>query len=184
MLLYRSPLIRLSKAGPSLSASTTPTSLLDSSAKVTLPANLLVGPGDVLKVSGMGQISNIVTTPGTFTLDFRLGGTVVFNGGAMQLSTTAHTSVPFWFEFFLTCRGIGSAATLMGQGWCASQAINISSSDSSTGHSILLVPNTTPAVGNTFDSTAAQQADIFGTFSINNAANAVTLQQYVLEALQ
>lgn len=184
MLLYRQPLIRLGKAGPTLSASSTPTSILDSSAKVTVPANFMVGPGDMFKVILAGQISNIVTTPGTLTLDFRLGGTVVFNGGAMQLSTTAHTSVPFWAEFLLTCRGIGSTATLMGQGWIASQAVNISSSDSSASHSILLIPNTAPAVGNTFDSTAAQQADVFATFSISNAANAITLQQFVFESLQ
>lgn len=184
MLLYTQPLIRMSKAGPALSASTTPTSLLDSSAKFTMPANLLVGPGDEFYISGMGQISNIVTTPGTFTLDFRLGGTVVYNSGAMQLSTTAHTTLPFWFEIWLTCRAIGSAANFMGQGKFISQALNISSSDSATGHSVLLAPNSTPTVGNSFDSTAAQQADVFGTFSINNAANAFTLQQYRLLALQ
>ena len=59
-----------------------------------------------------GQISNVVTTPGTLTLDFRLGSVVAFNGGAMQLSTTAHTTVPFIAEFLLTARAVGGGTSV------------------------------------------------------------------------
>jgi hypothetical protein len=168
--------------GSALSSSSSATSLLPAQAKLTLPANYLDYAGRTLRVRAAGRISNIVTTPGTLTLDVRLGGTVVFNGGAMQLSTTAHTTVPWWWEVMLTVRGVGSSATLMGQGIFFSQAANISSSDAATGHSLLMSPNSTPAVGTSFDSTAAQQMDLFGTFSVSNAGNAITLHQYEVQS--
>lgn len=174
-------LIAAQVSGSALSASTSATSLLPAQAKLTLPANYFDYIGRTLRVRAAGRISNIVTTPGTFTLDLRLGATVVFNGGAMQLSTTAHTNVPWWWEVFLTVRATGSTANFMGQGVCFSQAVNVSGADATTGHSLLMTPNTAPAVGNNFDSTAALQLDLFGTFSVSDAANAATLHQYEVQ---
>lgn len=171
-------LVSAQGAGSALSNSTAATSILSPQAKFTLPANFLDFVGRRLKVRAHGQVSNIVTTPGTLTLDLRLGGTVIFSGGAMQLSTTAHTTVPWSWEVDLTLRATGSSANFMGQGLFFSQAANISGADPSTGHSFLMTPNSTPAVGNNFDATAAQQLDCYGTFSVANAGNALTLQQF------
>jgi hypothetical protein len=156
------------------------TSLLPTGAKLTLPPNYLNFVGVKLTIRAHGRLSNLVTTPGTLTMDFRLGGTVVFNGAAMQLSTTAHTSVPWEMTVDLTVRAIGSSATLMGQGKFICQAVSISGADPTTGHSILMIPNSAPAVGTSFDSTAAQQADVFAKFSIGDPANSITLHQYEL----
>lgn len=169
--------------GTSLSSSTTATSILPAVAKYTIPSNFLFNVGQKLRVRGMCRVSNIVTTPGTLTLDIRFGATVVFNGGAMQMSTTAHTTLPLHFDFELQLRTPGSTAALMGYGKVVSQVVNISSADSATGHSILVVPNVTPVVGNTFDATASQQVDMFATFSISNAANLIQLHDYVLESI-
>ena len=176
---------RASKSqGASLSNSTTPTSLLPTADKITLPNNLLE-PGKVIRVTATGRISNIVTTPGTLTLDIRLGAVVAFNGGAMQLSTTAHTTVPFWWDILVTCRAEGSStsANLIGLSKMESQAVAVSGADGTSGHGQLMAPNTTPAVGTGFDSTASQTVDLFGTFSIANAGNLVGLEQFVLESL-
>jgi len=70
----------------------------------------------------------------------------------------------------------------MGQGWCASQALSVSGADPTTGHSILLTPNTAPAVGANFDSTAALVLDLFGKFSISDPANSITLHQYEVQS--
>lgn len=164
--------------GSALSSSAAATSLLPAAAKFTFPANYFDYIGRTLKVRAAGRISNIVTTPGTFTLDLRLGGTVIFNGGAMQLSTTAHTNVPWVWDVLLTLRAIGTSANFMGQSLFFSQAANISGADSATGHSVLLAPNTAPAVGSNVDSTTALQLDLFATFSVSNAGNAATLHQY------
>lgn len=174
--------------GSALASSTTPTSILPATAKWGLYGNYFDVPGRMIKVTAAGRVSNIVTTPGTLTLDLRMGPTsniVVFNGGAMQMSTTAHTSVPWWLEILLTCRAVGSgtSANLMGQGWCASQALSISGADTTTSHPLLLIPNSAPAVGTGFDSTVAMIADLFATFSVSNAANAITCHQFLIEAL-
>jgi hypothetical protein len=179
----------LAADGAALNTSTTATSLMPAAGAnrqlITLPNNTLYYAGQVLRVRGAGRLSNIVTTPGTFTLDIRFGAIVVFNGGAMQLSTTAHTNVPFAFEIDLTTRAVGSStsATLMGHGRFFSQAVSVSGADPTTGHSFLMIPNTAPAVGNGFDSSATQAIDCFGTFSISNAANGATLHQFYVELL-
>jgi hypothetical protein len=181
---WQQTLITAQSDGAALSNSTSATSILPAAAKFTLPANLLQ-IGTAIRVRAAGRVSNIVTTPGTLTLALMFGATTVFSGGAMQLSTTAHTNVPWDLEALLTCRAIGNGtnANLMGQGRFFSQAASISGADPTTGHSFLMAPNTAPAVGTGFDSTAAQQVDLLATFSIANAGNALTLHQYVLELL-
>lgn len=178
-------LITAEAAGANLTASTTATSLLPTGAIYTLPANFF-RPGKMLLIRAVGQLGNIVTTPGTLTMDVYLGGSVVaFNGGAMQLSSTAHTALPFWLEILLTCRAIGSgtSANLMGQGIMSGQALSLTAvADSTTSPASLMLPNTTPAVGTGFNSTAAQTVDLRATFSLSNA-NAIQLHQYALIAL-
>src|ERR1051325_1159981 len=101
---------------------TTPLTLLPSQAVYTIPANTLRIGSKLLLCAG-GRISNIVTTPGTLTLDFRLGGTVVFNGGAMQLNAVAKTNVTWtlWMDMLVTAEG--SAATILGTGEWTSESV-------------------------------------------------------------
>jgi hypothetical protein len=185
---WQETLINSQVDGSALASSTTATSLLPPAARYTLPANYLQ-IGRMFRIKFAGRLSNIVTTPGTITFDVRMGPTsniVVFNGGAMQMSTTAHTNVPIVGEVTLTCRAIGNStnANFMGQGWALSQALSLTAvADSTTTPAHLLMPNTAPAVGTGFDSTVAMVVDLYGTFSINNAGNSVTIHQYSLEAL-
>jgi hypothetical protein len=131
-----------------------------------------------------GQISNVVTTPGTLTLDVKFGSTIVFTTGAVQMSTTVHTTLPFWWDCLLTCRSIGAStsATLMGQSKLHGQMILTSGADITT-HGTALAPNTTPAAGTGFASTSAQVVDLFATFSVNTSATNISVQQYVLESV-
>lgn len=170
-------------SGPTLSNSAAATSIVHASSKHTIaPNNMYIGK--TYKITATGQLSNIVTTPGTLQLDIKFGSTVVFSGGAMQLSTTAHTTLPIWIEFLLTCRAIGAAANLMGQGRATSQALSLTAvADSATTPATLLLPNTTPAVGSNFDSTSSQVVDMIATFSIANAGNAITLQTFLVEEM-
>lgn len=174
-------------AGPTLASFTTAVSCLPT------PARRTIAPDDwelgkVLTVRASGQVSNVVTAQPTFTFQFMLGPTsniIAFTTGAILTSTTAHTTVPWWLEIDLTCRSLGSgtSATLMGQAWIASRAFldaGATADITTTGHPMLLVPETTPAVGAGFDSNVAQIADLFVACSVSNAANAITLQQYRL----
>lgn len=180
---YTTSLISAQGDGGSLSNSTTATSILPATAKYTIPANALQ-VGNTFRVKAAGRLSNIVTTPGTLTLDLRMGSTITaFNGGAMQLSTSAHTTLPWYFDVLLTVRSIGSgtSATIMGQGICSSQCLSLTAvADSTTTPATLLIPNVTPVVGSGFDSTVANIFDMFATFSIANAANLIQLHQFEL----
>lgn len=185
---WQETLIAMQASGTALTSSTTATSLLHGTGKYTLPAQSLA-IGKVFRIKFAGRLSNLVTTPGTLTLDVRMGPTsniVVFNGAAMQMSTTVHTDVSLYGEILLTCRAVGNStnATFMGQGVVTSQALSLTAvADSTTTPATLLFPATSPSIGTGCDSTVAMTVDLYGTFSVNSASNSITLHQYVLECL-
>jgi hypothetical protein len=154
--------------------------------KYTVPAGFFV-PGKTLQINLRGDISNIVTAPGTITFQFMVGAVIAWTSGAVNLSTTAHTTLPFWLDVDLTCQvdGAGTQAKLMGQGLMVSQTVVNTSTADSVANTLpsLLLPNTTPAQGTGFDSTASQKLDIFVGFSTSNAGNGVRARQYRLRAL-
>jgi hypothetical protein len=169
-------------AGPTVTGTVTPTSLLaPASPKLTFPASFFQYVGQQLVVRGCAQLGNIVTTPGTITLDLRLqggAGVVVWTSGAMNMGGVAHTALPIYYEILLTLRAIGTAANFMGLGVISGDPLNRTAggADVIGSTTTLMMPDTTPAVGNNFDSTISQPFDHFVTFSLANA-NAITLQQ-------
>jgi hypothetical protein len=149
-------------------------------ARFTLPANFFV-PGKVLRVNAWGRISNIVTTPGTLTLDVRFNtSSVVFNGGAVSLNVVAKTNVAWRLIMMLTCRtiGNGTVATLLGQGDFTSESVVGSAAGIAND---AMLPASAPVVGTGFDSTVAQTVDLFATFSLTG--NSLTSHQYTLESM-
>lgn len=177
--------------GTAVANTVTATSLLTSAAngavgaRFTLPAQFFDRPGKALKVVAAGRVSNIVTTPGTLTLDVRLGGVIACNGGAMALNVVAKTNVPWKLEWLLTCRntGSGTGANLMHQGEWSSESVVGSPLPAAGGCGTHLLPNAAPAVGTGFDSTAALTVDLFATWSIANAGNSIQLHQFFLQSL-
>lgn len=176
-------LISAETDGTALTASTTPTSILPAAAKLTLPANFL-DIGRELRITASGRISNVVTTPGTLTLDVRFGSVVAANGGAMALNTVAKTNLPWMLEWYLTCRSIGAStsATMFHQGKWISESVIATPLPAAGGTGMFLIPATAPSVGTGFDSTAAFVIDLFATWSINNA-NSIQVHQYRVESL-
>lgn len=180
---WQETLITASVDGSALTGSTTPTSLLPGAAKISLPSNYFQ-VGKAIRITAQGRVSNIITTPGTLTLDVRFGSVIVFNGGAMALNIVAKTDVTWWFEVILTCRAIGSgtSANMMGIGKWVSESVIGSPAPSAGGSGLLLLPSSAPAVGTGFDSTSAQSVDLFGTWSLNNA-NSIQVHQFLVESL-
>lgn len=171
--------------GAALTNSTTATSLLPVIAKPTLPANYLFA-GKMFRVRATGRISTVVTTPGTLTIDFRLGSVNVFSSGAMALNIVAQTNTPWIYDAIMTVRAVGATTTanILGQGLWTSHAVIGASAIGTTGAASQIMPyNTAPAVGTGFDSTAAQLVDLFGTWSVANAANSITCHQFIVEDL-
>ena len=171
------PAVTGTAAASLLIPSTSP--LSGQSGRFTLPANFF-DVGKVLRITAAGRISNIVTTPGTLTLDVRLGSTVVFNGGAVSLNIVAKTNVTWWLEMLLTCRSIGAtaAATILGVGKLTSESV-VGAAAGTTLSAAL--PASAPAAGTGFDSTVANVLDLFATFSLTG--NSITAHEYTLEAL-
>jgi len=174
--------------GTALTGSTTPTSILLAASKPQLYAGFWY-IGKKIRVHAAGRVSNIITTPGTLTLDLRLGPAdpptiVVANGGAMSLNIVAKTNVPWRLTWDLTCRAIGNGtlANLMHQGeWCSESVIG-SGIPTAGGAGTHLLPNAAPAVGTGFNSTVGLFMDLFATWSLNNA-NSILCHQFHVEEL-
>lgn len=165
--------------GTAVNTTTSATSLTPPASRFTLPANFF-SIGKILRVWATGRIST-TTGPPTITLDVRFGTTVVFNGAAV--TTVASLSNKSWeMTALLTCRAIGNGtnANLLGMGKLTS-AIVVGSTGGNANTAML--PDNTPAVGTGFDSTVAQQVDLFATWSASSASNSIQLHQFALESL-
>lgn len=179
MLGYAWAPIVMQGDGPALTASTTPTTLIgNTGGKWTQPTNFL-SIGTTYHIRAAGRISTVVTTPGTLTIDIRLGAVVVATSQALALNIVAKTNVTWIVNWEITCRAIGGStnANFMQIGRFESEAVIGSPLPSVGGSGVLLIPASAPAVGTGFDSTAAQQIDFFGTWSLNNA-NSIQMHQF------
>lgn len=178
---YKELIAGLYTPGTLFNTYTTAKSVIPPEGLVTLPQGYL-NIGRRLHVSVQGAISNIVTTPGTITLQVMLGTIVVFTTGALQLNATAHTTIPFWFDAYLTVRAFGATTVgqMMGQGFVLGAMFTKTAGqvDAVNGESFLMAPNTAPALGTGYDATAAQTIDFWAGFSISNAGNGIQIQQY------
>lgn len=179
--------VSLTVDGTALANSTTATSILDSANRIVIPTKVFE-VGRVFRVQASGRISNIVTTPGTLTLDLRMTGAstvIVATSSAMQLNAVAKTNVTWLLNWLLTVRSIGSgtAATLFHSGFWHSESVVGSGLPSATGSGSLLIPASAPAVGTGFDSTVDQTLDLFATFSIANAGNSIQLHQFTIDTV-
>lgn len=174
----------ISQDGTALTGSAVATSILNSASKVVIPDSLFV-VGKVLRVVAAGRVSNIVTTPGTLTLDLRLTGSstvVVANGGAMALNIVAKTNVPWSLEWLLTVRAVGPTANFMHQGKWTSESVIGSPLPTVGGAGTHMLPNAAPAVGSNFDSGVKQTLDLFATWSLSNA-NSIQVHQFTVGEL-
>lgn len=161
---------------------TTAATLLHPTAVYTFKANEL-RLNDKFRIRAAGRISNIVTTPGTLTLDIRAAGVVAFNGGAMSLNVVAKTNVTWMADIDLVVRAIGSGtnAQLFGIGKFISESVIGSPLPTVGGSGVLLMPASAPAVGTGFDSTAAVALNMFAAFSLTG--NSIQLHQFSVQRL-
>lgn len=179
------PLISAQTDGPTITAATA-TSCLPTHARYTLPAGFFKTVGKQIAIEAGGRISCVVTTPGTARFDIRFtsagGGTItVFDGLAVPLNVVAKTNVAWYLKIMLTCRAVGggTSANLFQWGEWVSQASIGAPGDTVAGAGTFQLPyNTAPAVGNGFDSTAAQLVDMFFTQTV--ATGSMTLHWYRL----
>jgi hypothetical protein len=185
-------LVNISAAGTLYNTYTTAKSVLTSSTATAASTGLITLPPNFFQIGGRLEvdvlcgISNRVTGPDTFTIQIMIGAVIAFTTGAINLTTTAHTTIPAIFRAWLTCRSVGNGtlATLAGQAYVAGQMIagasGLADNVANTGN--VMAPNTAPAVGTGFDSTVAQTLDLFVAQSVSNAGNGFQVQQYSVKS--
>lgn len=180
------------KAGTLYNTYTTAKSMLTSATATAASAGLATLPagffqrGGVLEIDFEAGISNRVTGPDTFTIQVMVGAVIAFTTGAINLTTTAHTTIPCKGNIRLTCDEVGNGtlcqlrgqATLWGQ--MIAMAASLADGVANTGWA--MAPNTAPALGTGFDSTVVNTLDFFVAQSVSNAGNGFQLQQYVAKA--
>lgn len=152
---------------------------LPAACRPTIPNNTFY-IGCSLRIQATGRISSVITTPGTARFDIRLGGNIVFDSQAILLDTVAaHTNVGWILDIIMTCRAIGNgtAANFFGQGRWQCEDILGTPATAPKGTLAAMLPwNTAPAVGGGFDSTAANQLDMFFTQTV--ATGSMTVHQF------
>ena len=169
--------------GPTLTAAAT-ASCIPTYVPTTIPAGYWQ-IGRIWRITCAGRLSCAVTTPGVFRLDLRMSSVTVFDTLAMPLNVVAQTTVPWWAEFLLTCRSVGTStsATLMGQGFVTSTAfLNVAAVATGPWAGGIPVPyNTAPAVGTGFDSTIPNPLDF--RFTQTAATGSFTMHSFLIEQL-
>lgn len=185
-------LVNVTAAGTLYNTYTTAKSILTSSTATAMSTGFITLPPGFFQLGGRLEIdidagiSNRVTGPDTFTVQVMVGAVIAFTSGAINLTTTAHTTIPARGRILLTTRSVGNGtlATLMGQSVWQGQMIAMAASlaDNAAGTGWAMGPNTAPAVGTGFDSTLAQTLDIFVAQSVSNAGNGIQLQQYSVKS--
>lgn len=175
---YLEPLAIAWGDGPTITT-TGGVTCLPITAKYTFPPNSL-GVGTWLRIYAQGRISCVVTTPGTARFDIRLGGSVVFDSGAMNLNTTAQTTVPWWLDISITARAASTnptATPIAFMGFSQFQSVAVigsaavtAGSNSSLISSVSGGPGAAPAVGSSIDNTVSQTLDMFFTQTVTTGS--------------
>jgi hypothetical protein len=182
---FQETLISSYADGPTLTAAATASCLPTQRANYTFPPHFFV-PGKALRLTAMGRISCVVTTPGTARYDIQIGGTLCFDTLAMPLNIVAKTNVMWQLEVLLVCRaeGSGTGTTLMGHGkWLSEASINTALPATGPGPGGQSVPyNTAPVVGGGFDNTSVSNAFAMR-FTQTVATGSMTLHTLLLESL-
>lgn len=185
MANYRSLIAQSFSDGAALTASTTETSIIPAASRLVIPP---VGPyaldrvGKRWLIEASGRISNIVTTPGTLTLRFKLGPTAniaVATSQAFSLNIVAKTNVSWYLRLMLTLRatGSGTSANFMHNGKFISESILGAAAGTSGAETWQA---SAPVVGTGFDASVANQLDLTAQWSLNNA-NSIQCHDFALE---
>ncbi|MDB6104059.1 MAG: hypothetical protein JWO52_4058 [Gammaproteobacteria bacterium] len=164
-------LARSRTSGTALTNTTTATSVLPAAERFNIPSNLWE-VGSRFRVRLGGKLSTAASTPGTLTLDCRVGSVVVFTAATPTLATSA-SNLTWIADINLTAQSVGSGTgtTLMGLGEIRSLALSATIP-------WVALPASSPAVGTGFDNTVSGFFDVFATWSVASASNVIQVNDY------
>jgi hypothetical protein len=140
---------------------------------IVLPANLLE-IGSEIRVQAFGEFSNTATP--TLGLGFYYGTAAVSLGtGTAITTTTGATSWPWVAEYRGRVRAIGSAGSIVGQGWWS---IGVSLTAFSA---MQALPATLAARTVAIDTTAAKAVGVGAVWGASSASNSIKVNQLSVE---
>lgn len=167
-------LVTAQSAGAAVANTATATSLLPSGAQFNFPSNYM-NLGTRFRVKSSGVVSTMATNAATLTLDFRVGGTVVHSllSAAALVSSLTNVAWKWVMECTLRSIGNGTAATLVCESTLFSAALAAATP----------LQLQADSVGTGFNATGSNYFDHYATWSVANASNSITLQQFCVEML-
>lgn len=178
--VYMVPVLIMTSDGPTIVSST---------AEALIVTDFPISPGTLYQgktYMGVihGRISNVVTSTPTITLRVRLGtvsltGTVAATTGALTTRATAATTETWFGQFYVTCRSNGSGGTAMTTGIFTLP--NLTGATIADTASVAL-PSSAPATS-AVDTTVSNILGVTAQWSASNAANGITVHNYVLYEL-
>jgi hypothetical protein len=142
----------------------------------TLPANFFVA-GKTVRVKWSGVYSSDAVTPGTMTVDFRLGGNIEATSAAFTMPTSGNSSTIVEGELTCTCRTTGASGTMSIVGWVSFET---STAGSDVRFAVVNGSGNQPAVA---DTTAALAIDVQADWGTADADNGITVQNVTIEVL-
>lgn len=151
---------------PVVSNTTAESSLLGAGGQCTFKAGTF-GEGSTVKVTLFGTFSNKASAPGSIALKAKLGSTVVWSSGTLNLPASLHTDVTFFLDVLLMFRAGGASAKVMGAGLL--QAILSAQSD-------FLLPSSSPVDSAAFDCNVDLDLDLTAQFSVADVGNKIQLR--------
>lgn len=144
-------------------------------------------PGDAFKYTLFGNMSTVVTSPGTTTIRLRwggVGGTLLCASGAYQPdATSVATTVSYWVEFYVVCRTVGATGSLFAMGrMCLQDYDDASVATLKAGLDMSIIPVSAPAA-TTVNTTTANALSPTVAFSSAAATTQLTNNIALLESL-
>jgi hypothetical protein len=166
-------------SGSMFSAYSATQSIIPAAYKIDFPKNHFT-LGKKLKIEASVDLSNIITTPGTWSPSVNFSSSSVAAPGAIQLTTTANALAQVLLTCWLDVQVAGTAAQFM-HGWRIDGinicAVGASGANNAAGTGTLSGPNPA-ALGTAFDATSALTLDFYAGFSIAASGNQVRVRQY------
>jgi len=143
--------------------------------------------GDAFQYTLFGDLSTVITTPGTITMRLRWGGvagTVLAASGAFAPDpTAASTTLSYYVEYWVVCRATGASGSLFAMGRMQLHDFDDASATTLKGNLDMgMIPTSAPAAV-TVNTTTANALSPTVQFSVATATTQLTNHLAILESL-
>jgi hypothetical protein len=133
--------------------------------------------GAYFNIRASGDVSNVVTTPGTLTFRLRWGGlagTLLAASQAITLDITARANFSYILDIDLAIRSIGSAGSMFAQGFVLLNDTAVGAAAAPQYYTMGSAGANVPAAVGSLDTTTAKLLSLTAQFSVATATTQLT----------